>query len=139
VLLGIIDIVLNHTAGNSDWLLDHPEAAYNTDDCPHLTAAYVLDRAVNDFSCDFANRRNVDDCPSAPYINNEGDLRAVLNAIGSRVIPRLNINEYFMYNINDNLRAVRDTISSELRGKQLILDFFRKKFDRLKLNGKDQY
>jgi glycogen debranching enzyme len=58
-LLGIMDIVLNHTAGNSSWLPKHPEAAYNTKDCPHLTSAYVLDRAVNDFSADFANNRNV--------------------------------------------------------------------------------
>ena len=72
---------MNHTAGNSEWLLEHPEAAYNTRDCPSLTAAYILDRAVNDFSADFANKRNVDDCQSAPFINNEQDLRAVLNAI----------------------------------------------------------
>jgi glycogen debranching enzyme len=72
---------MNHTAGNSEWLLEHPEAAYNTRDCPSLTAAYILDRAVNDFSADFANKRNVDDCQSAPCINNEQDLRAVLNAI----------------------------------------------------------
>jgi glycogen debranching enzyme len=56
-LLGIIDIVLNHTAGNSEWLLEHPEAAYNTKDCPHLMSAYVLDRTVADFSADYANKR----------------------------------------------------------------------------------
>ena len=80
-LLGIVDIVLNHTAGNSEWLLEHPEAGYNTKDCPHLQAAYVLDKAVNNFSCDYVHRRNMNDCPSAPFINNEGDLRAVLNAL----------------------------------------------------------
>ncbi len=73
-LLGIMDIVLNHTAGNSEWLLEHPEAAYNIRDCPHLTAAYILDKSVNEFSCDYANKKNMADCPSAPYINNEGDI-----------------------------------------------------------------
>jgi glycogen debranching enzyme len=84
-LLGIIDIVLNHTAGNSEWLLQHPEAAFNTNDCPHLTSAYVLDRAIADFSADYANKRNINGCPSAPYINNEGDIQAALKSL----LPRL--------------------------------------------------
>jgi hypothetical protein len=84
-LLGIIDIVLNHTAGNSDWLLEHPEAAYNTKDCPHLNSAYILDRAVADFSNDYILKRNMHDCPSAPYINNEGDIQNVLKALYPRL------------------------------------------------------
>ena len=56
-------------------MLEHPEAAYNTKDCPNLNSAYVLDRMVADFSADFANRRNIPECPSAPYINNETDLK----------------------------------------------------------------
>ena len=80
-LLGIVDIVLNHTASNSPWLLEHPEAAYNTDDCPNLYPAWLFDRALSDFSDDYADRKNVGECPSAPFINNEADLRAVLNSI----------------------------------------------------------
>lgn len=106
-VLGIIDIVLNHTADNSPWLLEHPESAYNTKDCPHLYSAYVLDRALADFSDDFANRRNTGDCPSAPYINNEGDLKAVLKAIENRVFNQLNLHEYFIIDIEKTLQDLR--------------------------------
>jgi hypothetical protein len=40
-----------------------------------------LDKALSDFSDDFSNKRNVPECPSAPYINNENDLKQVLAAI----------------------------------------------------------
>jgi glycogen debranching enzyme len=79
-LLGIIDIVLNHTANNSEWLLKHPESAYNTTDCPHLTSAYVLDRALADFSYDFSKCK-YKELPFAPYINNESDLKMVISQI----------------------------------------------------------
>ena len=113
-MLGIVDIVLNHTANNSEWLVHHPEAAYNTKDCPHLTSAYVFDKALSDFSDDFANRRNVGDCPSAPYIGNEGDLRAVLNAIQNRVVNRLNLHEFFFCHVEEVLQEVRKFMRSEL-------------------------
>jgi hypothetical protein len=138
-LLSIMDIVLNHTAGNSEWLLEHPEAAYNTKDCPHLTVAYILDKAVNEFSCDYANKKIMHDCPAAPFINNEGDLQAVIRALQTRVIPRLDLQEFFMFDIDATMILVRKTLQTELRGKPLTVEFFKKKFDRLKLSGKDLY
>lgn len=54
-ILSIIDIVLNHTANNSEWLLDHPDAAYNTDDCPHLYSAWLLDHELKEFSDRYAS------------------------------------------------------------------------------------
>ena len=45
-MLSAMDIVLNHTAGNSHWLLEHPEAAYNVTNSPHLTAAAELDERL---------------------------------------------------------------------------------------------
>ena len=56
-----------------DEIIDHPEATYNTDDCPHLWSAWELDKGLRDFSREYAKRK-IPECPSAPYISNEGDL-----------------------------------------------------------------
>ena len=69
-IVSFVDIVLNHTANNSAWIVDHPDATYNTDDCPHLWSAWVLDKAMQDFSHDFSNKK-IPECPSAPYISTE--------------------------------------------------------------------
>lgn len=42
-ILGLSDIVLNHTASNSDWLSDHLDAGYSPDTAPHLQSAMELD------------------------------------------------------------------------------------------------
>jgi glycogen debranching enzyme len=139
-LLGIVDIVLNHTASNSAWLLDHPESAYNTDDCPWLYSAWLFDKALADFSDNFAQRKNVSECPSAPYISNEIDLNAVINAIQNRVINVLNLHEFFMIDVEKAIQGVRDTLKQELldgsKGRALI-DKYRVKFDKRKWWTKD--
>lgn len=72
-MFAIVDIVLNHTANNSAWIQEHPEACYNTDDVPRLYPAYLLDAELLQVSRDFARGR-VSWCPSAPYLNTEHDL-----------------------------------------------------------------
>jgi glycogen debranching enzyme len=44
-IAGIVDVVWNHTAINSPWLGDHPEATYNILNCPYLTPAFIIDQA----------------------------------------------------------------------------------------------
>ena len=97
-LLCFVDIVLNHTANNSDWLLDHPDAAYNLHNCPYLRVAYHFDVYLRQFSEDYAQGR-IAECPRAPYISTDDDVRAVLKALGDRV-KGLPLDQYFVYDKN---------------------------------------
>ena len=82
-LYGIVDIVLNHTANNSAWIQQHPEACYNTDDLPRLYPAYLLDAELKKISLEFM-KGNVSWCPSAPYVRNERDLDMVVREMTRR-------------------------------------------------------
>ena len=93
-MLFFIDIVLNHTAGNSEWIKEHPEATYNTDNCPHLMCAYVLDKALTDFDIKFS-KGETPEFPYAPYLKTEENFEDVMNHIRHKIIAPLKLEEYF--------------------------------------------
>eukprot|EP00351_Strombidinopsis_sp_SopsisLIS2011_P005930 CAMPEP_0116871884 /NCGR_PEP_ID=MMETSP0463-20121206/2418_1 /TAXON_ID=181622 /ORGANISM="Strombidinopsis sp, Strain SopsisLIS2011" /LENGTH=130 /DNA_ID=CAMNT_0004511119 /DNA_START=681 /DNA_END=1073 /DNA_ORIENTATION=+ len=101
-LLSIVDIVLNHSACNSEWVFEHPEVGYDTStNSRHLNSAYVLDRCLEDLSKDYANRANgvTHKCPHAPYIRNEHELDNVISVMTDRVVS-LKLEEFFLLDKN---------------------------------------
>ena len=92
-LLALTDVVWNHTAENSDWLQDHPEACYNLHNSPHLIAAYQLDTALLDFS---SNLRNLG-YPTA--INTMDDLLKIMEGIKTHVLGGLRLWEFYIVEV----------------------------------------
>lgn len=65
----ICDIVLNHTANESDWLIEHPEATYNCNNCTYMRPAYLLDAVLHLFSIDI--KKGLYDTKGIPEVISE--------------------------------------------------------------------
>lgn len=102
-MLSVVDIVLNHTAHDSKWIMEHPEACYNTDDCPHLYSAWLFDKALRDFSNNYSAKKV--DLPCAPYIASEADLGKVMHHIRYKLWDPLKLHEFFLCDVNKVIAA----------------------------------
>ena len=112
--------MLNHTSFDSEWLQDCPDACYNLKNTPQLTSAYILDKALVEFSRKIANG----EVPEYPKksLENEEDLNQIMNLIEHQVIRPLNLHEYFLIDIK--------------RAKTQFIDFITKSHPELQIPEK---
>lgn len=101
-MLSLTDVVFNHTANNSTWLLEHPDAGYNFETAPHLIAAIELDRALLDFSSNLAELGYPTD------LKNTDDLCLVMEGIRRHVLGNLKLWEYYVIDIEEAVEQVRN-------------------------------
>ncbi|KAL1895883.1 bifunctional 4-alpha-glucanotransferase/amylo-alpha-1,6-glucosidase [Sporothrix stenoceras] len=92
-LLSLTDIVLNHTANNSPWLLDHPDAGYNLKTAPHLEAAYLLDTKL----LDLGDRLSELGLPTD--LQSTDDLVKIMDAIKKECVAGIRLWEYYVLDV----------------------------------------
>lgn len=92
-LLSLTDVVYNHTAHNSEWLRDHPEAGYSVKTAPHLNPALDLDTALLDFSAQLASLGYPTD------INNMDALGSIMDGIKKHVLEPIKLWEYYVIDV----------------------------------------
>nr|AOE43284.1 glycogen debranching enzyme/amylo-alpha-1,6-glucosidase [Cavenderia deminutiva] len=98
-VLGMIDLVWNHTANNSPWLAEHPEAGYTIENSPHLKPAAVLDDALEEFS---ANNQGL-------HVDSLELLETVLGRISEEVITPLKLWQYYVLDVAKEMDIFRTT------------------------------
>nr|XP_022905345.1 glycogen debranching enzyme isoform X1 [Onthophagus taurus] len=98
-ITSICDIVLNHTANESPWLFDHPEATYNCLDCPYMRPAYLLDGALYQFSRDVG--RGLYENRGIPReICTPDHLNAIRYTLHSEILPAIRLHEMYVCDVS---------------------------------------
>jgi len=104
-LLSLTDVVLNHTANDSPWLLDHPEAGFSPANSPHLTPALELDSAIIDFSASLAAKG----LPTT--VTSEGDINMLITAF-DKAVHGLNLWQYYVLDVEREKDSLKATLTS---------------------------
>ncbi|KAF8511839.1 glycoside hydrolase family 13 protein [Hysterangium stoloniferum] len=105
-LLSLTDVVMNHTADNSPWLLDHPEAGYSPANTPHLALALELDDAILEFSADLASNG----LPT--HVSSASDIDRLVDALKTKV-EDLKLWQYYVI---DRVRESANILPILIRG-----------------------
>ena len=107
-LLSLTDIVLNHTANNSKWLEQHPDAGYNLVTAPWLEAAYELDTAL----LDLGGKLDTLGAPVNPQTTD--DVVKIMDVVKTEVISKLRLWEYYAIDVDRDADA---TVAAWVAGR----------------------
>lgn len=102
-LLALTDVVFNHTANNSDWLQDHPEAGYSVATAPWLESALEVDDALLEYSAKLSELGMPTDLTSAD------DLARVVAGIREHVLDKIKLWQYFACDVKTDAQAAVDS------------------------------
>ncbi|KAH0559772.1 hypothetical protein GP486_003709 [Trichoglossum hirsutum] len=98
-LLALTDIVWNHTANNSQWLQEHPEAGYNVVTAPWLESALELDTALLKFS------KNLKTLGFPTMLTDIKDLLRIMEGIKLHVIGGLSLWQFYVVHVGRDADA----------------------------------
>ncbi|KAI1711883.1 glycogen debranching enzyme, glucanotransferase domain-containing protein [Ditylenchus destructor] len=105
-VLTLQDVVWNHTAKNANWLWEHPECSFNCDNSPHLRPAYIVDRALQQFSREIADSK-WEHRGLPAVIDSNSHLVALREILETEVLPPIQLYEFFQANINKCVEEFR--------------------------------
>ncbi|CAB3411249.1 unnamed protein product [Caenorhabditis bovis] len=98
-MLTVQDVVWNHAAKNSKWLLENPDSSYNCHNSPHLRPAYVIDRIYHHFGKQVGEgvwtHRGI-----PPVVDNIHHLNTIEYILRSEVLPKAKLHEFFQVDVN---------------------------------------
>ncbi|XP_020285124.1 glycogen debranching enzyme isoform X1 [Pseudomyrmex gracilis] len=101
-MLSICDIVLNHTANESPFLISNPECTYNCVNSPHLCSAYILDAALFELTVQVAaGEWEFKGIPTV--VETEDHLNSIRHALHTHFLPLVKIHELYTVDVNETI------------------------------------
>ena len=109
-VLSICDVVLNHTANNSSWLTDHPDATYNLSNCPHLRPAFLLDRCIKRLAREIGEGRWVAEGIPKGKVATAAHLEVCKRLLEEVYLPMASIPQLFLCDVETILKEFKEEI-----------------------------
>lgn len=116
-IASICDIVLNHTANESEWLQEHPEAAYSCLSMPHLRPAFLLDAVFGKVTADAA-AGTLENVGVPAIIETEDHIQALRHQIHTVYLPKVNLHEFYQCDIETYFHKFWEEVSCCGRGRE---------------------
>lgn len=106
-MLSMSDVVWNHTAHNSEWLNDHPDAAYSPANSPHLQPADELEKALFDLN------GRLQEYGISDELRSDADVAKLVDAVKQHVLGPLNLWQYYVIDVKAATEDFRRALSSD--------------------------
>jgi glycogen debranching enzyme len=113
-LMGIVDVVWNHTSTDSEWLKDHPEATYNVENSSYLKPALLLDEALQKFSLD-VSQGVYESRGLGRMVNDEQSLTLVCQILENEIFPSLKLWEFFIVDVDNAIHEFEAALEATER------------------------
>ncbi|XP_058794874.1 glycogen debranching enzyme isoform X2 [Phymastichus coffea] len=114
--LSICDIVLNHTANESPFLVNYPECTYNCNNCPHLRPAYLLDAILFELTIRVSTgewqHKGI-----PPIVRTEEHLNSIRHALHTYFLPLAKIHELYTMNIDELVAEFVNVARNQIPGE----------------------
>ncbi|CAD6192035.1 unnamed protein product [Caenorhabditis auriculariae] len=97
-IITVQDVVWNHAAKNSKWLLENPNSSYNCYNSPHLRPAYVVDRCYHQFGKEVGEGVWTDR-GVPPVVDNIHHISNIEYLLRAEVLPKIQLHEFFQADV----------------------------------------
>lgn len=125
-VLSITDIVLNHTANESQWVRKNPDASYNCLNSPWLRPAFILDRLFWHLSEDIEDGR-WESRGVTSTVNTSKQLDDIRAIFINEYLPLVNLEEFYMINVEQVIEDFEHCLLAYIYGDTAKLDSSQRK------------
>lgn len=114
-LASICDIVLNHTANESKWIFEHPEATYSCYTMPHLRPAFLLDAVLGKVTTDTATGK-LENFGVPNIVETDDHIQALRYQIHTVYLSKIKLFEFYQCDIEKYFRKFWEEVGFILAG-----------------------
>ncbi|XP_031629828.1 glycogen debranching enzyme [Contarinia nasturtii] len=105
----ICDIVLNHTANESEWIHEHPDATYSCLTMPHLRPAFLLDVVFGWVTRDVC-AGSLENVGVPPLVETEDHIQSLRHHIHTTYLSKANLPQFYQCNIEKYVQLFSEKI-----------------------------